>query len=192
MPLALLDPVFAAEAESTTQQGWTLTIQRARISMEQVQVVRRQALDVLFAEYAQQDQRRSARAAVCFEAALRSTHQAGDTHVTSLLQELRDHTRRIAPGPVAALGVRRAVDWNVTYGCDDNRQAAGEVLDALPASMAHDLAIALHTSWWTPMRSLREGEDHEAGAPSWDPQGRRPPGGTRTHQRRNVWGEIPG
>ncbi|WP_327389237.1 helix-turn-helix domain-containing protein [Streptomyces microflavus] len=190
MPLALLDPVFAAEAESMTQQGWTLTIQRARISMEQVQVVRRQALDVLFAEYAQQDQRRSARAAVCFEAALRSTHQAGDTHVTSLLQELRDHTRRIAPGPVAALGVRRAVDWNLNYGCDANRQAAGEVLDALPASMAHDLAIALHTSWWTPMRSLREGEDHQAAASAWDAQLRNTAEATRAQQPREVWDQM--
>ncbi|WP_405541011.1 helix-turn-helix domain-containing protein [Streptomyces phaeochromogenes] len=190
MPLALLDPVFAAEAESMTQQGWTLTIRRSRIALEQVEGVRRQALDVLFGEYAQQDPWRSARAAVCFNAVLRGTHDAGDTHVIRLLQQLRDRTRVVSPGPVAALGVRRAVDWHLTYGSHDAQQAAMEVLEALPVSVDHDLAVALHTSWWTPMRNLREGEDHEAAASAWDAQLRRTAEATKAWQPQEVWDHL--
>ncbi|MFD9280295.1 restriction endonuclease [Streptomyces mirabilis] len=190
MPLALLDPIFAAEAESMTQQGWTLTIRRTRIAMEQVEGVRRQALDVLFGEYAHEDPRRSARAAVCFKAALDGTHDASDTHGIRFLQELRDCTRVIAPGPVAALGVRRTVDWNFTYGSGNNQQAAREVLEALPVSLPHDLATGLHTSWWTPMRNLREGEDHQAAASAWDAQLRSTAEATKAWQPQEVWDQM--
>jgi hypothetical protein len=190
MPLALLDPVFAVEAESTTQEGWTLTIRRARISMEQVQSVRRAALDVLFQEYAQEDPRRSARAALSFEEALRNTHTAGDMHVTSLLHELRDQTTLINPGPLAALGIRRAVDWNLTYGSSENQHAAQEVLDALPTSTTHDLATALHTSWWTPMRRTHEIDDHQAATSAWDAQLRITAEATKTWQPEEVWQQM--
>lgn len=190
MPLALLDPIFAAEAKSTAQEGWTLTIQRARIPMEQVQSVRRQALDVLFREYAQEDPCRSARAALSFEAAFRNTHKAGDTHVTSLLHELRDQTRVIKPGPLAALGIRRAVDWNLTYGSSENQQAAQEVLDALPTSTAHDLATALHSSWWTPMRRTHEIDDHQAALLTWDTQLRITAEATKAWQPEEIWQQL--
>jgi hypothetical protein len=190
MPLSLLDPVFAAEAESMTQQGWTLTIRRTRIAMEQVECVRRQALDVLFKEYALPDPRRSARAAICFQAALTNTHDAGDTHVIRILRELRDRTGVVAPGPVAALGVRRAVDWNLTYGSADSQQAAREVLDTLPVSPSHDLATALHTSWWTPMRNPHDGEDHEMAAAAWDAQLHSTAEATKAWQPQETWDQI--
>ncbi|MFB7782249.1 hypothetical protein ACFC1D_05995 [Streptomyces vinaceus] len=189
MPLELLDPVFASEAESTTQEGWTLTFHRIALSMESVWEVRRQALDLLFREYEQGDARRSARAALTFEEALRGTHGAGESYVTQLLNELRDRTRSTKPGPLAAVAVQQAVEWNFTYGSDDNRHAAREVVEALSKSTAHDLATALHTSWWTKIRRSRHHDD-AADEELWDAWLRATAEATNPQPAEQIWQEI--
>ncbi|MEU2181874.1 hypothetical protein [Streptomyces thermolilacinus] len=190
MPLELLDPIFDVTAESTTQDGWTLTIQRTSIPVEQLLGLRRRALDLLSREYAQPDPRRSARAALAFEAALRNTHNAGEEHVTALLHGLRDQTRTCRPGPLAAVGVRQAVDWNLTYGSETNKQAAHEVLDALPASTGHDLAVALHTSWWSHLRRTRDLDDHQAAEMAWDIQLHATAEATKTWTPEHTWHQV--
>ncbi|KUL53281.1 hypothetical protein ADL30_20505 [Streptomyces sp. NRRL S-1521] len=190
MPLELLDPIFAVTAESTIQDGWTLTLQRTNIPVEQLLGLRRQALDLLSREYAQPDPRRSARAALAFEAALRNTRNAGEEHVTALLQELRDQTRACRPGPVAAIGVRQAVDWNLTYGSETNKQAAHEVLDALPTSTGHDLAAALHTGWWSHLRRTRDLDDHQAAEMAWDTRLHATAEATKTWTPEHTWHQV--
>ncbi|MEV4226991.1 helix-turn-helix domain-containing protein [Streptomyces bobili] len=165
MPLELLDPVFGVEAESTIQEGWTLTFQRSSIPIRQVLGVRRKALDLLFREYAHAGTHRSARAALTFEAVLRNTRAAGDDHVTDVLRELREQTSRISPGPIAAVATRRAVEWNLAYGSDTNQAVAQEVLDALPTSIAHDVAAALHTNQWI---HLRHADNQEEAGAAWE------------------------
>ncbi|MBN0047987.1 XRE family transcriptional regulator [Streptomyces actuosus] len=167
MPLALLDPVFASEAESTIQEGWTLTIRRSAVNLDLVQNIRRQALDLLYSEYESTDPCRSAKAALSFEEVLRNSRGAGGSHVVTLLNELRDRTREIQPGPLASCAMRRAVSWDTTYGSAQGQEAAQEVIDALPASVSHEIAIALHSNWWTEVRRGDSG-DYQAAGEAWD------------------------
>lgn len=145
MPLALLDPLFSSTAEGRTMEGWTLTLSHYPLRAEVVTPVRKRAVGILLDQYASEDERRAVAAAATCEEVLRHQSEDFEPYNTEFLRELSVRAAALRPGPLVALATRRSLSWTVKHGPAPMSEAAQSVVDALPDSAEHQLAVLLHT-----------------------------------------------
>ncbi|MFI1952982.1 helix-turn-helix domain-containing protein [Streptomyces xinghaiensis] len=145
MPLALLDPLFSATAESRTIDGWTLTFRRHPLRADAVAPVRKRATEILLGQYVTGEERRAVPAAATFAEALRHQTEDFESYNVDFLRELRLRVTGNRPTPLVSLATRRSLSWTVNHGPAPLREAAQAVLDSLPDGLEHRLAVLLHT-----------------------------------------------
>lgn len=165
MPFALLDRIFEPVAERQEFDGWTLTISRLPLLAERVAPVRDRAYQVLLEAYGSPDRVRAGVAARSFAGALSGQDGQFADWLLPALEALAARTREVQPGPLVALAVRRSVHWHVAYGSPHDAAAARVVLEALPDSLPHRLAVLMHSDCheW----SVGEDDDYEAIENRW-------------------------
>ncbi|MFI1361276.1 helix-turn-helix domain-containing protein [Streptomyces sp. NPDC020898] len=145
MPLALLDPLFSNTAEGRTMEGWTLTLSRYPVRAEAVAPIRRRAAETLLDQYTSRHEGRAAVAAASLEEVLRYQREEFEPYNIEFLRELAARVAATQPRPLVSLATRRSLSWTVQHGPTQMRQAAQSVVDALPDSTEHQLALLLHT-----------------------------------------------
>jgi transcriptional regulator with XRE-family HTH domain len=145
MPLALLDPLFSNTAESRTMEGWTLTLTRYPVSAEIVAPLRRRAAEILLGQYASGYEERAAVAAESFAEVLRHQNEEFNPQTIEFLCELATQVAATQPCPLVSLATRRSLSWSAKYGTAQIRETAQTVLDTLPDTTEHHLALLLHT-----------------------------------------------
>ncbi|MFF7656909.1 ATP-binding protein [Streptomyces sp. NPDC007983] len=147
MPFALLDPLFAPEAMQQVFDGRTLSVSRLQVAVELVAPITQQAYEVLLDAYGADDGVRAGAAARSMQVALEGLWGHGEQTQAEALEALAARTRQVQPDPVVALAVRRAVHWHVQYGSPVVAAAARGVVEALPGTVSHRLAIVLYSGW---------------------------------------------
>ncbi|MFI8157701.1 hypothetical protein ACIF6I_00615 [Streptomyces microflavus] len=145
MPFALLDRIFETVAEHHEMDGWTLTISRLPLSADRVATVRARAYEVLLDAYGSPDPVQACAAAMSFAEAFRDQRGPFEGFLVPALQALAARTREVRPGPLVSLAVRRSVHWHVDYGHGQATETAQAVLDALPDSLPHRLAVLMYS-----------------------------------------------
>ncbi|WP_159041064.1 hypothetical protein [Streptomyces sp. CFMR 7] len=145
MPFALLDRIFETVAEHHERDGWTLTISRLPLSADRVTTVRARAYQVLLEAYGSPDPAQACAAARSFAEAFRDQRGPFEGSLVPALQALAARTREVRPGPLVALAVRRSVYWQVNYGHGQAAEMARAVLDPLPDSLPHRLAVLMYS-----------------------------------------------
>lgn len=151
MPLALLDPLFSDTAEGRTMKGWTLTVSRYPVRAEAVAPVRKRAIGILLDQYTSENEGRAAVAAATLAEVLRHQCEDFEPYTMEFLRELGTLVAATKPRPLVSLATRRSLSWAVKYGPAPIRQAAQAVVDALPDSTEHRLALLLHTGTYDQM-----------------------------------------
>ncbi|MFL1901186.1 helix-turn-helix domain-containing protein [Streptomyces tauricus] len=145
MPLALLDPLFSNTAEGRTVEGWTLTLSRYPVRAEAVAPIRRRAAEVLLDQYTSGHEGRATVAAASLAEVLRYQSEEFEPYNIEFLHELATQVAATQPSPLVSLATRRSLSWAVQHGPAQLREAAQTVVDALPDSTEHRLALLLHT-----------------------------------------------
>ncbi|MEU1891190.1 helix-turn-helix domain-containing protein [Streptomyces pristinaespiralis] len=145
MPLALLDPLFSNIAEGRVVEGWTLTLSRHPVRADVVAPIRRRAVRILLDQYVSGPEERAVVAAATLGEVLRHQSEEFEAYNIDFLRELSSQVAATQPGPLVSLETRRSLSWTVKYGSSPMREAAQTVVDALPNSVAHRLALLLHT-----------------------------------------------
>ncbi|MEU7324785.1 hypothetical protein ABZ682_30165 [Streptomyces griseoviridis] len=169
MPFALLDRIFETTAERHEADGLTLTISRLPLLAERVATVRARAYQVLLDAYGSPDPVQAGAAARSFAEAFRDQSGPFEDSLVPALEALAARTREVQPGPLVALAVRRSVHWHVAYGSEQAAAAAQTVLDALPDSLPHRLAVLMYSDpheWAV----VNEEYDFEAADNDWQRQ----------------------
>ncbi|MBB1261521.1 helix-turn-helix domain-containing protein [Streptomyces alkaliterrae] len=146
MPLALLDPLFSNTAETRTMDGWTLALRRYAVDAEAVAPVRRRAASILLNQYAAEDEVRATVAAATLREVLRHQGEDFEPYNVELLTELATRVDEARPSPFTSLETRRSLSWSAKHGTTPVRRLAQTIIDALPATAAHQLALLLHTA----------------------------------------------
>ncbi|GCD40353.1 ATP-binding protein [Streptomyces paromomycinus] len=165
MPFALLDALFASEAmQARSEDGHTLTLCRLPVAYDWVAPIMQQAYEVLLDAYGAADAVRAGAAARSMEVVLRSLSERDAQVQVEALDALAERTGQVQPGPLVALAVRRAVHWHEQYGSPATAAAARAVVEALPDSVTHRLAVWVYSDWYDWLESAEEGDTQKAQA----------------------------
>lgn len=145
MPLALLGRLYSDTAESATFEGVTLTLGRHRVSVEVVAPIRRRATEILLGEFAAEEEARAVAAAMTVEEALRCPAPEFAASNAEFLHAVARVAKQVRPGPYQALALRRSLNWTARHGNEPLRSVARDIIDTLPNTPEHRLALHVNT-----------------------------------------------
>lgn len=157
-PLTVLQPLLATEAQDQTWSATALVLHPFLITPDVPAVVelRSTVLDLAFGELTSADLRRATAAVETIGAGLigplggfglqvtDEQRKPWATHFIGTLARLRDALRAQTPAPVVCVALRSQLQWHVEHAASDIRQAARDVVAALPHEPVYELARALH------------------------------------------------
>ena len=173
-PFDVLEQLLATEGSEHISDGWTVALRPFAINAEATVELRQHVIDVAFREATGADLRRSNRAVVALESALRYPSGLFGRPVTGdekaswrpsfigLIERLGVLASEPGIDPVLAVSVRKALRWHAGYSNDETKAIAERAVSRIPTSLPFELAVVLHDGWgdlaeghWTDYKAMQ-------------------------------------
>lgn len=175
-PLCTVHPLLATEGHRQTWSSEALTFHPFLIDPDSPAVtdLRRQALDLAFAQLTLPDARRAAAAVEAIGNGITGPlggfglqvgereRQRWTAHFTRTLERLRETLHANPPSPVIAVALRARLQWHAEHEISEIHQATRDVLAALPREFEYELARALHGGPIDPPEDASQTADYMA------------------------------
>ncbi|MFC6704864.1 helix-turn-helix domain-containing protein [Flexivirga alba] len=171
-PFEVLEPMLATEGSDSSYSRHTISFRPFPLNTAVVGPLRERLIDLAFTE-ARSDNLARAVAAVDFlESALRYPHGMYGRPVTDeeiarwtpefvrTIERLSELAGDIALDPVVGVWIRGALHWHASYCTTATNAPANAAIDALPNTIEHRLALAMHDGWGRLVRD--RGDDYAA------------------------------
>lgn len=171
-PFEVLEPMLATEGSDSSYSGHTISFQPFPLNADVVGPLRKRLIDLAFIE-ARSDNLARAVAAVGFlESALRYPHGMYGRPITDeekarwtpefvqTIERLGELAGDVALDPVVGVRIRGALHWHASYATTTTTAPAKAAIDALPETVEHRLALAIHDGWGRLVRD--RGDDYAA------------------------------
>jgi transcriptional regulator with XRE-family HTH domain len=157
-PFDVLEGVLSTEGFTTTATGATVRLTPFRLQPAGVSGLRDQVVDLALREARSRDRRRAVRGLRAIEQSLQPPigypgDNARSSSVKAWTPTWVDIIRRLRPvaqdpaDPVVAIATRRALRCHVEWLDGPTHQDARDTLAALPTTLDHEIALALHDGW---------------------------------------------
>lgn len=160
-PFDVLEGLLATEGHETFFDEMAVTMSNFGVNVSAVKSLRHDVLDLALRQISSPNLKLAVRAVKVFEAGLHYTpHMAnqqdaageGASWIAELIENidmLKDVAADTTLDPVIAIAIRGALQWHVDYSSYGTQPAAREIVDLLPQTAEHELALLLHDSCGT-------------------------------------------
>jgi transcriptional regulator with XRE-family HTH domain len=158
-PFDVLEPLLETEGYDQFPDAFKISFRPYTINVNAVRSLRDQVINLALTEARSQDLRRAVRAIKAVGSGLhypmglfgRSVQKAEYDKWTPIFVDAIQRLQEIATDdtldPVVGIAIRQALDWHATHAPVETRAAALTVLEHLPSSLDHELALVLHDGW---------------------------------------------
>jgi transcriptional regulator with XRE-family HTH domain len=171
-PFEVLEPMLATEGSDSSYSGHAISFRPFPLNAEVVAPLRQRLIDLAFSEARSPDVARAVAAVGFLEVALRYPHGMYGRPVTE------EETARWTPefiqtierlsalgqdeklDPVVGVRIRGALHWHASYAKTPTSGPANAAIDALPHTIEHRMALAIHDGWGHLVRD--RGDDYTA------------------------------
>lgn len=158
-PFDVLEPMLATEGTDDSSSGLQVRMRPYLINPEVLQPLRDRVVGLALQELGSPDIKRAARAVRLIGSAVHypiglfgravpaQQLDAWTPRFVATLNQLADTLRKTPVDPVVGVAIRQALHWHTHYSETATREAAQNVLRALPESLETQLATALFDGW---------------------------------------------
>ena len=162
--------VLATEGHDTSLRGSSLTLTPYLVDAEVVAPLRSRVVELALSEARRTDLKRATRGIQTIRASIRYPHGQFGRRVPDLenrnwtsqfvdsIDRLGELTSVSGLDPVVALAIRRAISWHAEHSKTETKQAAIAVLNQMPDSESHRLAMYVRDGWGHLTDDLRNGD----------------------------------
>lgn len=161
-PFDVLDELLATEGHTSETKGITLSLRGFKINPEAVAGMRKKILDAAFGQLLDSDPKKAFRALQTIEHSLDFPHglvgmevtkkesEAWEPGIVETLNRLQKIVTEETLDPFLMVQLRGSISGHARYNKGATKEAAGKLLDAMPATREYEVARAITDGWgWT-------------------------------------------